>query len=776
MPGVVNIDEIDSGQWNDYFVIMWSDPPDNETYFYNLRKMGVNAGMLSHGNTPEVFVKHKFPFYMENITKGLYIKNTPCWSEAWEGYNKSRDNKFFIRTPCLNNSAYQQEQKALMKKLLTPCLPYKPIAYDIRDEPSVTTFSNPFDFCFCPICHHKFREWLKRHYFTLDKLNSEWETSFKSWDDVLPLTTDEIKAREYPKLDTANFSPWADHRSFMDDTFKEVVGEFHDFVKSLDNKAFCGIEGTQMPHAFGGYDYWKLLQSVTWLEPYDIRSSRELVRSFAPNIPVVATVFERDKLKLSQRLWYLLLHGDKGLIIWPYDDKMNNVIINQDFSLTDIGVSIKDVLWQLRSGIPELLMTAKRQHHPIAIHYSQALIQADWMFETRKDKETWIKRFSSYEAEHNEMARNREALTKLIEDAGFQYNFVSYEQIEKGQLREYKILFLPRSIAISNKEAEEIQRFVEKGGIVVADILTGRMDEHCKMRKNGVLDNLFGLNNEGFVFPEYPEEVTLITPANKRLKTKTFLEKRTKVTTGSQNGKINRNLPTFITKTTGQGKTWYLNFDFVCYEWLRLKKDGVILRDAIAQILKEAGINPDVLITADSTRPIETVIYRNELIDYIGLQHNPYFLISSELEDLAPKIDTDMEIKTKFPYQAHIYEVISGRYLGFTNETSACLSPWQPCLYALLPYKVEGLGVEIIHKNKEVEVKLKIKADALKIGTHVVHLEIYDEDGNPLYENFRNLFLKDGQGSIKLTELKEGYLLKFRDVTSGETTTVKLRD
>jgi hypothetical protein len=157
----------------------------------------------------------------------------------------------------------------------------------------------------------------------------------------------------------------------------------------LDNEAFCGLEGTQMPHAFGGYDYWKLLKSISWLEPYDIRSSRELVRSFAPGIPVVSTAFERDKFKLSRKLWYLVLHGDKGVIIWPFDRKMNNVIIKQakkDFTLTTIGEAIKDVFWELRSGIPKLLTTAIRQHHPIAIHYSQASIQADWMFETKKIK------------------------------------------------------------------------------------------------------------------------------------------------------------------------------------------------------------------------------------------------------------------------------------------------------------------------------------------------------------------------------------------------------
>jgi hypothetical protein len=105
-----------------------------------------------------------------------------------------------------------------------------------------------------------------------------------------------------------------------------------------------------------------------------------------------------------------------------------------------------------RSGFPsgpaDLIAACERQYTPIAIYYSQASIRADWMFESRVDKGTWIRRFSSYESGENKMARGREALGKLIEDLGYQYNYVSYEQIANGELTKsgYRVLFAPRHV------------------------------------------------------------------------------------------------------------------------------------------------------------------------------------------------------------------------------------------------------------------------------------------------------------------------------------------
>jgi hypothetical protein len=45
------------------------------------------------------------------------------------------------------------------------------------------------------------------------------------------------------------------------------------------------------------------------------------------------------------------------------------------------------------------------------------------------------------------------------------------------------VLILPYSIAISEREARQIERFIARGGLVYGDEQTGRMDERCHWRK-----------------------------------------------------------------------------------------------------------------------------------------------------------------------------------------------------------------------------------------------------------------------------------------------------
>jgi hypothetical protein len=58
-----------------------------------------------------------------------------------------------------------------------------------------------------------------------------------------------------------------------------------------------------------------------------------------------------------------------------------------------------------------------------------------------------------------------------------QSRFLATPEIEGGALKDYRILILPYSIAISDREARAIEQFLERGGIVYADGATGLMDE-----------------------------------------------------------------------------------------------------------------------------------------------------------------------------------------------------------------------------------------------------------------------------------------------------------
>ena len=183
------------------------------------------------------------------------------------------------------------------------------------------------DYCFCPHSLTAFRKWAELRYRTLAALNSEWETRFKSWDEVTPLTTFEIKAKEKQALaagERENFAPWDDHREFMDRTWAEMLGKLRQLVREIDPATPVGIEGLQMPSAWGGYDLWQLSRVVDWIEPYDIGNSREIFRSFMPaSAPVLSTTFDKDANSLRRKLWRLVLNGDRGVIFW--DDDKNRI-------------------------------------------------------------------------------------------------------------------------------------------------------------------------------------------------------------------------------------------------------------------------------------------------------------------------------------------------------------------------------------------------------------------------------------------------------------------
>lgn len=105
---------------------------------------------------------------------------------------------------------------------------------------------------------------------------------------------------------------------------------------------------------------------------------------------------------------------------------------------------------------------------------------------------------------------------------------IATQQIETSELaeRDFKVLILPYSIALSAAETDAIASFAGNGGMVVADMQTGIMDEHCKLHASGSLDGLFGIERfghrtrpfsgddcikpvEGFEYPALNEELLL---------------------------------------------------------------------------------------------------------------------------------------------------------------------------------------------------------------------------------------------------------------------------
>jgi hypothetical protein len=514
--------------WNDYRTILWigdsawKDSSRLPLFKQRMEEMGINTGMVFGDASPDFWATNQFPYYVENVVnRGLCLKfnsRAADWDALVTAWSRSRDTASLQRDHSLDDPAWIDWSRNQVLNNARQNQPFKPLAYDLRDEISITISANPFDYDFSPNALNGFRQWLKTQYATLDALNHQWQTEFVTWDDVRPFTTDQIKNRlasgealprgnpdwqavqnirlvlsEARKQPTRwNFSPWADFRTYMDLSLARTLDHLRTSIHTIDPGAPVGIEGTQMPSAFGGYDLWRMANALDWIEPYDIGSAREILGSFMPGKPFLTTVFEKETNPASRRLWHLLLQGDKGCIVWWSEDCMDWK--SPDYALTERAKPLIPVLKEMTGPLARLFMSAQRLHDPVAILYSQPSIQADWLVESCVDGSTWLRRFSSFEADHNRQVRVRESWLKLLQDSGYAPTFVASEQVENGCLENQGIraLVLPEALALSDTEGARIQKFLTgKHHVVFSDGTPGIFDAHGKLRPRSPLEDQF---------------------------------------------------------------------------------------------------------------------------------------------------------------------------------------------------------------------------------------------------------------------------------------------
>ena len=647
----------------------WKDPKRVPLVFQRLREMGINTAMVYGATGPGVMAEHQFPYYVENIVnRGLCLKygsKFKDWEKFVTGWHKSRDQESLARDFCLDDPEWRKWARAQMQEAAKLNRDHHPIAYDIRDELSVTISANPFDFDFSPLALKGFREWLKSSYKDPAALNKEWETGFGSWDDVLPFTTDKIKNRlssgdaaprgnpdwqavQAVKFDPAaarrsptawNFSPWADHRTYMDLSLARALDDIRAAALEIDPHTPVGIEGTQMPHAFGGYDLWRLSRALDWIEPYDIGSSREILGSFMAGKPIVTTVFESETRPAMRRLWHLLLLGDRGSIVWWSEDSIDWK--SEDYALTRKARALEPVLREMTGPLARLFLRAEREADPIAIHYSQPSIQVDWLIESCEDGSTWLRRFSSYEAERNRLARVRGSFLKAFQDLGWSPVFISAEEVEKGGLAKFKVLALPGSLALSDTETKEIRKFLEGSGrAVFSDGAPGLFDGHGKLRPSSPLDDIFP--------PTAPGKAA------------------------------------FAATSTRKGAAHSRDGDIAAHGRDRLSKEpSMEWSKWIAGQVK--GLPVEVTVSPQSAR---TAVRRFRLgkARLLAIERNIDYQMSEDLKQAGgnKNLEEPIDIEAKLARAAHVYDLREKKHLGKTDRITVHLDPWQPSLFALL--------------------------------------------------------------------------------------------
>ncbi len=827
--------------WNNYEAWMYAGSEKYRGPRYNhMRGCNVNGSECYMTFNSAPFAMNDLRFYVEFCIPKRRFQLTAFTKNFWPKFMGAHragkfdpEKKYFYRPHCLNDPKHIEYSIEQMSKHAKIHRKFRHGAYSISDEPSMTAFCNPFDYCYCPHCMKLFREWLKEKYGSLDGLNKQWGTAFKEWDKVVPDSSNETKAKNNPefkallekriekvqirernlfldemiKPGTENFSSWADHREFMDLTFNKYLTILTEKTRELDPHSPAGILGTQMPSAFGGWDFYLLATSIDWFEAYDMGNSWEFIRSFKsrnPRTVISRTTFTHSVSTQRYQVNSYFLKGGQGCILYwgPYIWGKKNEIKQP------VLPSLRRTWGELRSGITNLRRMVEELDHPIGVYYNQPSRRASWLIDSELDGTTWPRRFSSWDSGRCSLIQADTGVLRALEDNGYQYKILDGRQVEEGVLlaNKYKVLIMPRIICLSDKEAAAIEKFVKAGGVLVTDGALGSMDPQCRRRKEAALADLCGVTFENYRVCErdggyfrWNKDVLKKTDPGKE---KDMADKLLKGVDPSllfvsspgiradggqalaQAGKTSA----LIVNRAGKGMTICTNVYFADYYKKRGDKElSDPLRHLFRNILETAGLKPKFnVFKREGKKAVadgEQIPNLEQYFWKLGDARFAAFNIQGTIrQDALGNITVSgvrpgelYPLSVQLPEKTYVYDARTGEYFGKTDLVAVELDPYAYCWLSMMPYRVKDIDLDI-EADKDDPLLLTCKAEVKgsgKIGDHVLNLTVIDPDNNICDFHTVNLTAKGGKAETVLRigqNAKAGkWTFRVRDAATGVT-------
>jgi len=361
--------------------------------------------------------------------------------------------------------------------------PLQPIGYSLMDEWVLGTSEQRTDYSDSAIS--TFRTWVQGMYPDVAALNAQWGSNFASWGEVVPAQLEQAQAgvdRANVDWSALNLSAFVDYRLFLDTVGPTAFGQFGEAIREMDPGAKVGLCGTESNSTWFGHDWYRLCNAIDFIcgygdagaTPIINRGMRGLQREFQRSfrqpgallscwVGYAASDFYRDQpLKL-------LLHDAHGIAFFAGQPRsyQDFPYLDYDFTLSrralDGGAGVRE----LREGLDQLIWHSRRDNSGIAVLMSQPSLHV-----------------ASALGREGAWGDGCTAVTRAVEDAGFQYDFIAPEQLEGGILAErgYRALLLPGVTSLSDAELSSIRAFAAAGGAVVWDRQPGPLDAHGRSR------------------------------------------------------------------------------------------------------------------------------------------------------------------------------------------------------------------------------------------------------------------------------------------------------
>ncbi len=735
-------------RWDDYDIVMYlfgQEPipgvwPAIDEQLRRLNISTLSSYTLSHSKHANFNIQAQTRISGQESPDGA---KRDYYVKMKKQYAATHDKRLLVREYCLHDPAYRELIRKEIKQLAEPWVGFSPMSYYMLEEPSLTCYVDNLDLCFSLHTMRAMREWLKTEYKSLDALNRQWSTSFTNWDEVTPDDTYEAQKR-------GNYASWADHRTFMEksyaDTYEFVLGE----LRELDPEGILLNSGTQESAPHNGSDYSRLNQFTKHLNSYDGGNQFDFHRNFNPDVKISGGA---GYGMLGKNVFYdfyrNLFKGANGgaYVFWQYST------LSPDLTLCQSGKDIAAGFAELRgAGIGKLIASGAPDNNHIAIHYSYPSIHGSWIVDGKIEPEVV---YDSTSVTHRRFNANRDGWVKMLRDAGLQFDFIAYSDVEKGNLiaQGYRTFILPMSIALSDKETAAIREFVRQGGTVIADALPGVMDEHCAFREPRALADLFGIapvksNREAVVAMKGEPDLKLASA--KALRT--------------DDGQ-----PLLIENRFGRGRAYLLNYFLHRYSEDKLERKQGPALEKMKQVMTAAALNPAVKLTSlagERVADCESYLFNFSSTKLLGL--------IPDKDKPAPQ-----RLRVTFSQPGVLYDVRQQRYLGTGSSFEIEVEPAVPRLLALVETRINGMTLQAAPNARlGAMVTLQFRLPSAPQLNSVAVVKVTSPSGRELRYYGGNQEITNGEGSISFRTARNDpagtWHVSVTDTISGETANAEI--
>jgi len=384
-----------------------------------------------------------------------------------------------------------------------------------------------------PATFQAFGDWLERKYGTVDVLNRQWFGQLRRFSDA---KITDAQLEDY----WTDYHAVIDWRNFNVDNLIDLLTWVKQQVEAIDPNHPTHFNVTQPIGDANGQDVWKEKRvpdivgvSMHWTmlsstpetdygERFayrlDLASNASMADRAKPfwvteleSGPVTYSghfAFTETPADLTRWMWDSYGAGSRAVAFWLWNPRSGGTeagewsLVSMDGTPSVRVATVKQVAETLRKN--PWLNEARPQPARVAILYnreSQILMSLDGRRQNR-ESEVGDSLLGCYLALHR---------------AHVATQFVDLDQLKKGELANFKVLYIPESYALDDAAIAALKDYVRDGGTLWADGLTGWKTATGEIRPTipGGTADLFGVEATD-VYPIQPDEPYSVTAENEQ--------------------------------------------------------------------------------------------------------------------------------------------------------------------------------------------------------------------------------------------------------------------